>query len=345
MDRLVRTEVKEVEILYKKGQKCTASFKVTNLMHTMSVAISLSTTTNPSSSSSLFSFSHPLSIISPLSTVSYAVVLSSSTAVAPPLSAAISVSSAMLPTGKATADDLRRLFSVPGRHVFRDAVVHVSVVGHQVAEWIVSDSYCSKSFEKAVSRCSVNQVNGLLRSAVASGKADFVRILIEKGADLNRRDSGSCLFAAAAANRVDIMQMLSANFGSVDMNSTDSMGRTPIHAAAMNGHEKAIRFISFAGGDSDLADKKGFTPLHLAAEKGGRGEEVFGRRGGGEWKRSERVVAVAQGGVQGEDGECEGVVGERSGGGCGGRRRIYAVALRGGGGAVESGGDVDRTWS
>ncbi|CAN0892564.1 Protein VAPYRIN-LIKE [Linum grandiflorum] len=174
----------------------------------------------------------------------------------------------MLPTGKATADDLRRLFSVPGRHVFRDAVVHVSVVGHQVAEWIVSDSYCSKSFEKAVSRCSVNQVNGLLRSAVASGKADFVRILIEKGADLNRRDSGSCLFAAAAANRVDIMQMLSANFGSVDMNSTDSMGRTPIHAAAMNGHEKAIRFISFAGGDSDLADKKGFTPLHLAAEKG-----------------------------------------------------------------------------
>ncbi|CAN1235890.1 Protein VAPYRIN-LIKE [Linum perenne] len=295
MDRLVKTEVKELEILYKKGQKCSATFKLTNLMHTMSVAISLSTT----SSSPAFSFSHPLSIISPLSTVSYTVVLSSSDP--PPLSSAVSVKSAMLPTGKASAEDLRRLFSVPGRHVFRDAVVPISVVGVQIAEAIVKESGEFRWFEKAVSRCSVREVNSLLRSGVESGNAGFVRLLIEKGGDVNRRsliclavrgghvdvlklliDSGcrsiigeggggrsdSFLHDAAAENRVDILQILSSNFRSIDMNITDSNGRTPIHTAASCGHEKAIRFISSVGGDPDLTDKKGSTPLHLAAEKG-----------------------------------------------------------------------------
>lgn len=47
MDRLVKADTKEVEMIFLKGQKCSSSFKLTNLMHTMSVAVSL-TTTNPS---------------------------------------------------------------------------------------------------------------------------------------------------------------------------------------------------------------------------------------------------------------------------------------------------------
>ncbi|KHN46606.1 Serine/threonine-protein phosphatase BSL1 [Glycine soja] len=41
MDRLVKADTKEVEMIFLKGQKCSSSFKLTNLMHTMSVAVSL----------------------------------------------------------------------------------------------------------------------------------------------------------------------------------------------------------------------------------------------------------------------------------------------------------------
>ena len=44
MDRLVKADTKEVEMIFLKGQKCSSSFKLTNLMHTMSVAVSLTTT-------------------------------------------------------------------------------------------------------------------------------------------------------------------------------------------------------------------------------------------------------------------------------------------------------------
>ncbi|KAJ6732960.1 hypothetical protein OIU74_004832 [Salix koriyanagi] len=128
MDRLVKADVKEVEIAYERSQNGSATFRITNLMHTMSVAISLSIT-NPS----VFSFSQPFSTIPPLSSSSYTVVLSDQ----PPLSAsadAITVKSSMLPTGKAHQDELRRLFSRPGPHVFRDATIPV-YLGHLWMYW------------------------------------------------------------------------------------------------------------------------------------------------------------------------------------------------------------------
>ena len=45
MDRLVKADTKEVEMIFLKGQKCSSSFKLTNLMHTMSVAVSFSSHT------------------------------------------------------------------------------------------------------------------------------------------------------------------------------------------------------------------------------------------------------------------------------------------------------------
>ncbi|QHO44609.1 uncharacterized protein DS421_6g172200 [Arachis hypogaea] len=47
MDRLVKPDVKEVEMIFEKtDEKCSATFRLTNLMHAMAVAVSL-TTTNP----------------------------------------------------------------------------------------------------------------------------------------------------------------------------------------------------------------------------------------------------------------------------------------------------------
>lgn len=301
MDRLVKPDVKEVEIAFKRGQKGTTTFRLSNLMHTMSVAVSLTTT-----NTSVFSFAQALSIIPPLSSSSYTLVLSQSpdqpTVCTPP--DVITVKSAMLPTGKARVDDLRRLFSRPGPHIFRDATIPISLVGPHVAEYLISNHAqirdASSHFNRAISGCSASQLTTLLESAVISGSANLVAKLIDAGGDVNCKDSegrsmitqavkagntdvvkvliaSGCLIdelidkvlhEAAAINRVDLMEVLSHNFKGIDANSIDLHGRTPIHVAASCGHVEVIRFCASIGGKSDVVDCNGCTPLHLAAEKG-----------------------------------------------------------------------------
>ncbi|KAL3517514.1 hypothetical protein ACH5RR_020103 [Cinchona calisaya] len=104
MDRLVKPDFQELCLFFTRGQRCCATFKLTNLMHTMSVAVSL-TTTNPS----VFDFSQCFSIIPPLSTSAFTLFLSR-TCDQPPLSSlpdSIFVRSLMLPTGKARQGDLQ----------------------------------------------------------------------------------------------------------------------------------------------------------------------------------------------------------------------------------------------
>lgn len=301
MDRLVRADVKEVEIAYKGSQNCSTTFRLTNLMHTMSVAISLSTT-NPSA----FSFAQPFSIIPPLSSSSYTIVLSQSSE-QPPLSTppdAISVKSSMLPTGKAHQDELRRLFSKPGPHIFRDATIPVYLVGPQVAEYIISNhtqiTDVSGYFNRAICRCTGSQITGLLKSAVPSGNLNLVTSLIDHGGNVNCKDSegrslislavqagqidvvkvliasgcvidGSIdkvLHYAAAINRVDLMDVLCDSFENIEVNSADLRGRTPIHVAASRGHVEVIRFCVSAGGKTGVLDHDASSPLHLAAQKG-----------------------------------------------------------------------------
>ncbi|KAJ8898680.1 hypothetical protein K2173_004714 [Erythroxylum novogranatense] len=302
MDRLVKLDVNEVEISFKKGHKCTASFRVSNLMHTMSVAVSL-TTTNPS----VYSFTKPFSIIPPLSSSSYTLVLSQSCN-QPPFTTCpdvITVKSSMLPTGKANIDHLRRLFSRPGPHVFRDAVIPISLVGASFAEYLINSQSqtadVSSYFNKAISRCSASQITTLLKSAASAGNPNMIRSLIDVGGNVNCKDSkghslvslavkagnfdalktliaSGCvidrstdkvLHFAAEKNRVDFMEVLwSNNFERIDVNSVDPQGRTPIHIAASSGHVDSILFLVSIGGKADVLDNKEWSPLHLAAEKG-----------------------------------------------------------------------------
>ncbi|WCJ21447.1 Protein VAPYRIN-LIKE [Euphorbia peplus] len=301
MDRLVKPDVKEVEISYKRSQKSTTTFRLSNLMHTMSVAVSL-TTTNPS----VFSITQSFSIIQPLSTSSYSLTLSHAPD-HPPLRSPpdiITVKSAMLPTGKAHTDDLRRLFSRPGPHIFRDATIPISLVGPHVAEYLIPNhaliADLNSNFNRAISGCNGSQLTALLLSAVRSGNPNMVAKLIDVGGDVNCKDSdgrsmitdavkagnmevvrvliaSGCvidyvvdkvLHDAAAINRVDVMQVLLSNFKDIDVNSMDLHGRTPIHVAASCGNVEAIRFCGSIGGRADVVDFNGSTPLHLAAEKG-----------------------------------------------------------------------------
>ncbi|KAJ4727564.1 putative Ankyrin repeat family protein [Melia azedarach] len=303
MDRLVKADVKEVEIAFKRGQKCSTTFRLTNLMHTMAVAVSLTTT-----NASVFLFNQLYSIIPPLSSSSYTLILSQPSD-RPPLSAppdVISVKSSMLPTGKAHQDDLRRLFAKPGPHVFRDATIPIFFVGPHVIEFLIPQHTripeISSFFNKAVPGCTASQLCMLLNNAVVSANENLVASLIDSGADVNYKDSdgrsmislavkagnidvvkilvasGSridnstdhVLHDAAAMNRVDLLDALISAFAdTIGVNSTDSNGRTPIHVAASKGHAQVIQFCAtVAGANTDVFDKMGSSPLHLAAENG-----------------------------------------------------------------------------
>ncbi|KAJ9543448.1 hypothetical protein OSB04_023155 [Centaurea solstitialis] len=302
MDRLVKADVKELNMVFSRNQKCSTTFKLTNLMHTMAVAVSFSST-NPS----LFSFTHPFSIIPPLGTASFTLLLSKPSE-NPPLSTPpenVLVRSSMLPTGKANQEDLRRLFAKPGPHIFKDVTIPVSFVGPRVIESLLSSSY-SKTLEiafvlsKAVSGCDGSQLGSLLGPAVASGNRYVASVLVDAGADVNRRDpdgesvmdsavrSGNVemvrfliesgfvidhlndrfLHVAASANWVEMMEVLCMAYLDTDVDSVDSEGRTPLHIGASCGHIEVLEFLITLGSDPDRADPNGWTPLHCASNEG-----------------------------------------------------------------------------
>ncbi|KAK3007895.1 hypothetical protein RJ639_013040 [Escallonia herrerae] len=301
MDRLVKPDVKELSLTFTRSGRCSATFRLSNLMHTMSVAVSL-TTTNPS----LFSFAHPFSVIPPLSTSSFTLLLSQPSD-HPPLSTPLDtllVKSSMLPTGKAHPDDLRRLFSKPGPHVFKDATIPISFVGPHVAEFLLTSSHkileISFLLSKAISFCDEFQLLSLLKSAASRGNAYFVSALIDAGADVSSRDpdgvsamsvavkSGDIdivellidagyvldnmldrfLHDAAEMDRVELMEVLCLGYLDMDVNATDLDGRTALHIAAIRGHVEAVRFLVSVGCDPEVVDSNGWTALHCAASEG-----------------------------------------------------------------------------
>ncbi|KAL0459597.1 UNVERIFIED_CONTAM: hypothetical protein Slati_0586900 [Sesamum latifolium] len=302
MDRLIKPDVQTVDVFFNRGLKCSQTFKLTNLMHTMPVAISLTT-----SSPQIFSFHQPFSILPPLSTSSFVIQLNRPFD-QPPLSsppATILVRSSTLPTGKAHQDDLRRLFSKPGPHIFKDATLPIYFVGPQAAEFLLASSSfetmnINSVFSKAISCCDESQLTSLLRVAAVNGNSHSISALIEAGADVNDSDpdgesimslavkSGKAdavqvliqsgyvvdnvidrfLHVAAAMNKVDIMEILCLGYMDIDLDSVNSRGQTALHLAAIHGQVEAIQFLVSVGSNVDSTDRFGWTPLHYAAQEG-----------------------------------------------------------------------------
>lgn len=268
-------------------------------MHTMSVAVSL-TTSNPSH----FSFTTPFSVLPPLSTSTFTLFLSQPSD-QPPLASpndTVLVRSSMLPTGKAHHDHLSRLFSKAGPHIFKDATIPITFIGAPVIDFLLSPPskhslLIPSLLTKAASGCDQSQLNSLLRSAVLRRNSYFVSALIDSGADVNNRDSvgvsvmslavrsgnmdvvrvlieSGCVFDnlidrflhdAAEMDRVDLMEVLCLCYLDLDVNAKDLYNRTPLHVAAVHGYVEVIRFLVSVGGDPETIDSNGWTPLHHAA--------------------------------------------------------------------------------
>jgi uncharacterized protein len=131
----------------------------------------------------------------------------------------------------------------------------------------------------------------LLRAAKA-GDAVVMKLLIEKGADVN-------LGTTPAGGRLDLYGitplMAAAGVGTkeedntgrrkteqeaidsielclkagADINAADSRGQTALHGAAIKGWSKVVQHLAGKGAKLDVKDKRGFTPLDAALGKAG----------------------------------------------------------------------------
>jgi hypothetical protein len=112
-----------------------------------------------------------------------------------------------------------------------------------------------------------------LMSAALSGNSDIVRLLIEKGARVNAQDkfSWTSLMIASRSGHIDIVRvMLDAG---ADINAKTSTGYTSLMAASKQGHADIVKLLLARGADVHARDQFGWRSITLA-ERGGHEDIV-----------------------------------------------------------------------
>jgi ankyrin repeat protein len=103
--------------------------------------------------------------------------------------------------------------------------------------------------------------------AAGNGDRHMVVLLLEKGADPNRKNDlgDTALMAAARTGNANLIQALLAK--NADVAAKDDAGRTALSWAVRSDEVEAAKLLLESGADVNAADKDGRTPLTLAARR------------------------------------------------------------------------------
>jgi ankyrin repeat protein len=107
-----------------------------------------------------------------------------------------------------------------------------------------------------------------LCAAACFGLIETVKLLLEKGADIEAKTSNgrTTLYVAASNGHEAVVRLLlekGANTEAVNKNKW-----TALHAAASNGHEAVVRLLLEKGANTEAEHENGWTALHVAASNG-----------------------------------------------------------------------------
>lgn len=120
---------------------------------------------------------------------------------------------------------------------------------YECIKWLIEQEITSKINETCF--------NGgtPLKKAAEVGNNRVVKLFIENGADVNKRNEGSNtpLHAAARNEHLDVVQTLLEN--QAEVNAVNSNGITPLMFAVSNADEEMTRLLLNRGADLDLKDK------------------------------------------------------------------------------------------
>ena len=101
--------------------------------------------------------------------------------------------------------------------------------------------------------------------ACVKGDVDALRLLLDKGADVNRADEAGVtpLFIVCLMGHVDAVRLLLEK--GVDVDRPNNKGQTPLHVACRKGHEECVKLLLEANATVELP-----AAASLVAERGSR---------------------------------------------------------------------------
>jgi uncharacterized protein len=110
--------------------------------------------------------------------------------------------------------------------------------------------------------------DGRLADAADQGDQALVRLLIERGVDVNAKsvDGTTALHHAVDSDHLQIADLLLR--AGADASARDRYGVTPLYLACLNGNVGMIQRLLDAGVDPNSIDATGETPLMMAARNG-----------------------------------------------------------------------------
>lgn len=108
-----------------------------------------------------------------------------------------------------------------------------------------------------------------LMAAAFCGRADVVRVLLDRGADLHARESSfgcnALILACLSGNREVVELILERG---ADPNTADVSGRSPLMAAASVGTQSIVETLLAHGADCGARNKAGATASEFAYRNG-----------------------------------------------------------------------------
>ena len=102
-----------------------------------------------------------------------------------------------------------------------------------------------------------------VREVVQCGTLKILSILIQAGADVNFGGGQSPLFTAALYGKIEFIKPL-VDAGA-DLNRQNDDGETPLHETLKYFYQTSFYVLMDLGANVNISDNKGFTPLMLAA--------------------------------------------------------------------------------
>lgn len=120
----------------------------------------------------------------------------------------------------------------------------------------------------------VNAVDDEGRSALwwaaNEGHQDMVHVLLSHGANATRQDRAAVtpLMAAIDRGNSPIAQMLLPHYSVRDVNVRDALGRTALLAACQQDDRRIARAMLLAGADTAMVNNEGLTARDVAASQG-----------------------------------------------------------------------------
>lgn len=109
---------------------------------------------------------------------------------------------------------------------------------------------------------------GALHKAIKNNQKEILKLLIERGADVDQRYDNACP-VHLAVNRPELLELLLVNGASVDTITKSGKvivrgGQTALHIACEIGQDNAYNLLVEYGASLVVRDQKGYVPLHYA---------------------------------------------------------------------------------